>query len=144
MRTYRGRRRKIISEINVVPYIDVMLVLLIIFMITAPLITQGVKISLPPAPSEIISPGQYEPIVVSVDSEGNIFIDIGEDPEQPITDQVLINRIAAVMKYRPDTDILVAGDSRSDYGQVVRVMTLIQRAGVKDVGLITEPYSVPK
>ena len=113
-------------------------------MITAPLITQGVKISLPLAPSEIISPGQHEPVVVSLDFEGNIFIDIGENPEQPITDKVLINRIAAVMKYRPDTDILVAGDSRSDYGQVVRVMTLIQRAGVKDVGLITEPYSVPK
>lgn len=143
MRTYRGRQRKIISEINVVPYIDVMLVLLIIFMITAPLITQGVKISLPLTPSEIISPGKHEPIVVSVDFEGNIFVDIGEYPEQPITDQVLINRIAAVMKYRPDTDILVAGDSRSDYGQVVRVMTLIQRAGVKDVGLITEPYSIP-
>ena len=77
MRTYRGRQRKIISEINVVPYIDVMLVLLIIFMITAPLITQGVKISLPLAPSEIISPGQHEPIVVSVDFEGNIFVDIG-------------------------------------------------------------------
>ena len=81
MRTYRGRQRKIISEINVVPYIDVMLVLLIIFMITAPLITQGVKISLPLAPSEIISPGQHEPIVVSVDFEGNIFVDIGEHPE---------------------------------------------------------------
>jgi biopolymer transport protein TolR len=89
MRTHRGRQRKIISEINVVPYIDVMLVLLIIFMITAPLITQGVKISLPLAPSEIISPGQHEPIVVSVDFEGNIFVDIGEHPEQPITDQVL-------------------------------------------------------
>jgi len=144
MRTYRGRQRKIISEINVVPYIDVMLVLLIIFMITTPLITQGVKIALPQAPSAIISPGQHDPVIVSVDYEGNIFVDVGERPDQPITDEVLVTRIAAIMKYRPDTDILVAGDSQVDYGQVVRVMTLIQSAGVKDVGLITDPSTSRK
>lgn len=141
MRTYRGRRRKIISEINVVPYIDVMLVLLIIFMITAPLITQGVKISLPKAPSEVITPSRLEPVIVSVNSLGEVYVDVGEHPDEPVTDQLLVARIAAIMKYRPDTDILVAGDREVGYGQVVRVMTLIQSAGVKDVGLITEPPS---
>ncbi len=141
MRTYRGRRRKIISEINVVPYIDVMLVLLIIFMITAPLITQGVKISLPQAPSEIITPSRLEPVIVSVNSLGEVYVDVGEHPDEPVADQLLVARIAAIMKYRPDTDILVAGDREVGYGQVVRVMTLIQSAGVKDVGLITEPPS---
>jgi biopolymer transport protein TolR len=99
---------------------------------------------LPQAPSAIISPGQHDPVIVSVDYEGNIFVDVGERPDQPITDEVLVTRIAAIMKYRPDTDILVAGDSQVDYGQVVRVMTLIQSAGVKDVGLITDPSTSRK
>jgi biopolymer transport protein TolR len=134
----RGRRR-VISEINVVPYIDVMLVLLIIFMITAPLITQGVKIELPQAPSEVIPPSDDEPIVVAVDAGGSIYVDIGEAPEQPVSEEVLVTRIAAVLKYKPQTEILVEGDRGVDYGRVVEVMTLLQSAGVDGVGLITEP-----
>lgn len=134
-----SERRRLISEINVVPYIDVMLVLLIIFMITAPLITQGVKIDLPEAPSEVLPPSDDELVVVTVDVQGQVFIDFGRDPDQPVTDQTLVTRIAALKKYRPQIDVVVEGDRSVDYGRVVRVMTLLQQAGVSSVGLITQP-----
>jgi biopolymer transport protein TolR len=135
----RGGRRRVMSEINVVPYIDVMLVLLIIFMVTAPLITQGVKIDLPQAPSEVLPPSDDEPVVVSVDAQGLVYVDIGETPDQAIDDDTLVTRIAAVLKYKPKTDVLVEGDRGVDYGRVVEVMTLLKNAGVASVGLITEP-----
>jgi len=134
-----SERRRLMSEINVVPYIDVMLVLLIIFMITAPLITQGVKIDLPEAPSEVLPPSDDELVVVTVDVQGRVFIDFGEDPDQPVTDQILVTRVAALKKYRPQIDVVVEGDRSVDYGRVVRVMTLLQQAGVSSVGLITQP-----
>lgn len=132
-------RRRMMSEINVVPYIDVMLVLLVIFMITAPLITQGVKIDLPQAPSQVLPPSDHEPVVVSVDSEGLVYVDIGDSPGEPISEQVLVNRVAAVLKYRPQTEVLVEGDAQVEYGRVVEVMTLLKNAGVPGVGLITQP-----
>jgi len=134
-----SERRRLMSEINVVPYIDVMLVLLIIFMITAPLITQGVKIDLPEAPSEVLPPSDDELVVVTVDVQGRVFIDFGEDSDQPVTDQILVTRVAALKKYRPQIDVVVEGDRSVDYGRVVRVMTLLQQAGVSSVGLITQP-----
>ena len=134
-----SERRRLMSEINVVPYIDVMLVLLIIFMITAPLITQGVKIDLPEAPSEVLPPSDDELVVVTVDVQGQVFIDFGKDPDQPVTDQILVTRIAALKKHRPQIDVVVEGDRSVDYGRVVRVMTLLQQAGVSSVGLITQP-----
>ena len=127
------------SEINVVPYIDVMLVLLIIFMVTAPLVTQGVKIDLPQVPSEVMSPSDNEPLKVSVDVDGQIFVDVGENPDQPVTEEVLVTRVAAILKYRPKTEVMVEGDRGVEYGRVVTVMALLQRAGVANVGLITEP-----
>ena len=134
----RGRRR-MMSEINVVPYIDVMLVLMIIFMITAPLITQGVRIELPQAPSEVLPPSDQEPVVVTVAADGQVFVDIGENPEQAIDDETLMTRIAAVVQFKPQTEVLVEGDRNVDYGRVVQVMTLLKNAGVDGVGLITEP-----
>ena len=142
MRTARGRRR-LMSDINVVPYIDVMLVFLIIFMITAPLITQGVKIDLPQAPSEVLPPSDNEPVVVTVDSAGQVFVDYGEEPESPVTEDVLVTRIAALRRYRPDVEVLVEGDQAVGYGRVVRVMALLRQAGVASVGLITEPPDEP-
>lgn len=133
------RRRRMMAEINVVPYIDVMLVLLIIFMITAPLITQGVKIDLPQAPSEVLPPSESEPLTVSIGPGGELYTDIGETPEEPVSEQVVLTRVAAVLKYRPQTEVLVAGDHVVDYGRVVEVMALLQSAGVASVGLITEP-----
>jgi len=135
----RHGRRRMMAEINVVPYIDVMLVLLIIFMVTAPLITQGVRIELPQAPSEVLPPSDQEPVVVTVAADGQVFVDIGENPEQAIDDETLVTRIAAVMQFKPQTEVLVEGDRNVDYGRVVQVMTLLKNAGVDGVGLITEP-----
>ncbi len=134
-----GERRRLMSEINVVPYIDVMLVLLIIFMITAPLISQGVKIDLPQAPSELLPPSDNEPVIVTVDAGGSVFVDFGEDPDKPVGDQVLVTRVAALKKYRPQIEVMVEGDRAVDYGSVVRVMALLQQAGIPSVGLITQP-----
>ena len=127
------------SEINVVPYIDVMLVLLIIFMIAAPLLTQGVKIDLPRVPSEPLPASDSDPVIISVDAAGNFFINYGEDQDQPVLPEVLVNRVSALVKYRPELPVLVKGDTDVNYGRVVQAMALLQGAGVKGIGLITEP-----
>lgn len=132
------RKRRVMAEINVVPYIDVMLVLLIIFMITAPLLSQGVEIELPTADANPISPDQQEPLVVAVNKQGDYFLNIGDHPEAPIKAQLMVNRVAAVLKLRPETPVLVRGDKDVDYGKVVRAMVYLQQAGVAKVGLMTE------
>ena len=138
MSRQRRQRRRPMSEINVVPYIDVMLVLLIIFMITAPLLTQGVNVDLPQADSAPLPTEADEPVVVSVNLEGNFFIDVGEGKNEPLDAETLVARIAAVIKYKPKTPILVRGDRNVNYGRVVEAMVLVQAAGVPNVGLITE------
>ena len=136
----RGRRRRrLMAEINVVPYIDVMLVLLVIFMITAPLITQGVKVNLPQVPSEVMPPSQDEPLVVSVDRAGNYYIDFGDGRDKPVAAETLVNRVNAVLRYKPGLPILVNGDEGVSYGRVVHLMALLQSAGAPGVGLMTEP-----
>lgn len=131
-------RRKPMAEINVVPYIDVMLVLLVIFMITAPLLTQGVKVELPQASAEAIPPEDKEPVVVSVDAQGQYYINVGDNPDDPIDGQTLAARVAAVLRRQPTTPVYVRGDTRVDYGSVMGAMTLLQGAGAPSVGLITE------
>ena len=138
MSRQRRQRRRPMSEINVVPYIDVMLVLLIIFMITAPLLTQGVNVDLPQADSAPLPTEADDPVVVSVNREGELFIDIGEGKNEALDEETLVARVAAVIKYKPKTPILVRGDRSVDYGRVVEAMVLIQAAGVPNVGLITE------
>ncbi len=139
MSRQRKTRRKPMSEINVVPYIDVMLVLLVIFMITAPLLTQGVKVDLPQADAEPLPAEADDPVIVSIKANGDFFIDIGEGKNNPVDEATLVNRVAAVLKYKPKTPIMVKGDHNVDYGRVVSVMVLIQSAGAPNVGLITEP-----
>lgn len=130
--------KKPMSQINVVPYIDVMLVLLVIFMITAPLVTQGVKVELPQTDSEPLPPDQDEPLIVSVDKRGDFYVNIGSDKEKPVTPEVLQVRVAAVLRNSPKTPIMVRGDRNVDYGRVVEAMVLVQQAGAPGVGLITE------
>ena len=132
-------RKKPMSAINVVPYIDVMLVLLIIFMITAPLLSQGVKVDLPQAPSEPMPAEDREPVVISVDSAGKFYINYGENQDQPIDPQTLANRVSALLKYQPGIPVYLKGDQRVPYGRVVEAMAMLQRAGVNGVGLITDP-----
>jgi len=131
-------KRKPVSEINVVPYIDVMLVLLIIFMITAPLLQQGVEIDLPQASANPLPPEQREPLVVSVSKEGDLYLNIGANNDKPIDEELLANRVAAVIKNHPTTPVLVRGDKAVDYGRVTEAMVLLQAAGVDKVGLMTE------
>ncbi len=134
MDPYRVRQKKLMSEINVVPYIDVMLVLLVIFMITAPLLSQGVKIDLPQAAANPVDVKDAETMVVAVDSEGQYFLD-----DRKITPAALSQKVTGIMRLRPKTPILVRGDRRVAYGEVVKVMALLQEAGAPSVGLVTQP-----
>jgi biopolymer transport protein TolR len=126
------------AEINVVPYIDVMLVLLVIFMVTAPLLKEGVKVDLPQATSEPLPQTPTPPLVVKVDAQGNYLLRIGTEPEETVDSQTLQTRVAAVLRLKPDTQVLVAGDKGVAYGAVVTAMSLLQRAGAPSVGLMTE------
>ncbi len=146
MRTVRKRR--LMGEINVVPYIDVMLVLLIIFMVTAPLLTQGVKVELPKAGAEPIAdiPNQ-PPLVLSVDADGNLYINVGDDEDTPVSAKDIVARTGAVLRNRPQTPVLVKADRAVQYGYVVGAMVLLQQGGADNVGFITDPldtYPVPE
>ncbi|MGM0783065.1 MAG: protein TolR [Pseudomonadota bacterium] len=137
----RGGRRKPMAEINVVPFIDVMLVLLVIFMITAPMLTQGVQVELPQVSSEPIDDSQdSDPIIVSVDREGDYYLTLGDDDSQLALDE-LTDRVITLLERRPGTPVLVRGDRNVAYGQVVTLMSRLQVAGVANVGLISEPPS---
>ncbi len=133
------QRRAPMAEINVVPYIDVMLVLLVIFMITAPLLSQGVQVDLPDADSKPIDQEQKEPVIVSVDAQGTYFINIGGDEKEPVSAEDIINRVSVVLRKAPDTPLLVRGDNAVNYGAVVQAMVLLQEAGAPSVGLMTDP-----
>ncbi len=136
-------RRKPMSEINVVPYIDVMLVLLVIFMATAPLLTQGVQVDLPKAPSEPIDEAQNDPLVVSMRADGAIFLNLGmsdaDDEGTRVTVFSLEEQAGKVLRARPEVPVYVKADHTLDYGKVVGVMTVLQKAGAESVGLITDP-----
>ena len=134
----RHIRKQPMSEINVVPYIDVMLVLLVIFMITAPLLAQGVKVDLPQAASEPIEPKQKEPLIVTVNAQGVYFLNVGDNPMNGIDNETLVKRVATVLRRQPETPVLVRGDKNVNYGKVVTAMTLLQKAGAPSVGLLTE------
>jgi biopolymer transport protein TolR len=135
--TSRGRR--LMGEINVVPYIDVMLVLLIIFMITAPLLTQGVKVDLPKAGAEPLEAQRLQPLVLSVDRQGRLFLNIGGNPQTPLDEETVGARAAAVLTRHPETQVLVKADKAVAYGRVVQAMVVLQHAGATKVGFITEP-----
>src|SRR5271170_151623 len=136
------RRRRLMAEINVVPYIDVMLVLLIIFMITAPLLKEGVKVDLPDAGARPIDAdflAKHEPLILTIDSRGRLYIDFGQNQDQPIAESTLSARTAALLRREPQTPILVKADTTVPYGTVVRAMVLLQHAGAAKVGFHTDP-----
>jgi biopolymer transport protein TolR len=133
------------SEINVVPYIDVMLVLLIIFMVTAPLLTQGVKVDLPDADAPAIDPAELQnrpPLVLSVDRQGRLYLNQGERPEEPLEDSMIEARVAAVLRKAPGLPVFVKGDRDVPYGRVVEAMVLLQGAGAQKVGFLTDPVNI--
>jgi biopolymer transport protein TolR len=138
----KGRRRRLMGEINVVPYIDVMLVLLIIFMITAPLLAEGIKVDLPKAGARPIPPEMLKdskPIVLTIDAEGRLYLNYNNPEDQPIDAGQVEAQAGAVLRRAPETAVLVRGDYRAAYGEVVAAMTILQRAGASQVGFITQP-----
>ncbi|WP_299176659.1 protein TolR [uncultured Neptuniibacter sp.] len=132
------KKRKLNADINVVPYIDVMMVLLVIFMITAPMLTQGVNVELPKASAEPVDDSDNEPVIVTVDAEGRYYIDVGGDPKVPVEAEVVEERVAKILASNPRKMLLVRGDRNVDYDKVVQLMVLLQQAGAPSVGLVTE------
>ena len=136
----RHKKRKPMAEINVVPYIDVMLVLLIIFMITAPLITAGITVELPTANAEPMSTNEEPPLVASIDKNGNYYLSVGDSRDQSLTEDELIALVQAKQQQNSKLQIVVNGDKQVPYGRVVRLMVLLQQnAGLESVGLMTDP-----
>ncbi|GAA3951136.1 MULTISPECIES: protein TolR [Allohahella] len=132
-------KRKPMSDINVVPYIDVMLVLLVIFMITAPMLMQGVDVALPQTDSDALQlPQDKPPLIVSVDSYGAYYVELGEERSKPLELGELANKVKAQKAEDPQLLVLVRGDTNASYGTVVNLMAILRSSGVKDVGLITE------
>lgn len=137
------RRKRMMAEINIVPYIDVMLVLLVIFMITTPLLSQGVKVNLPKTQAKAIDTHQQKPIILTVNKKGQYFLNISADDKKTISPQQLRHLVAAhlaMLKREKKTAlVLVKGDKEVDYGKVIQAMALLQNAGAKQIGLITAP-----
>jgi len=142
------KKRKLIGEINVVPYIDVMLVLLVIFMVTAPLLTQGIEVDLPKANAEPIeSVPDHDPLVLSVDAEGNLYINAGDDEDKPSSGKKIVTIVGAVLESKPETPVYVKADRAVAYGNVVGAMVLLQQAGANHIGFVTDPldsYPIPE
>ena len=136
------QKRRLMGEINVVPYIDVMLVLLIIFMVTAPLLTEGIKVELPKANAEPLDSREVQnqqPLILSVDAAGHLFLNVGAEPAQPIDDETVLVRATAALRRAPRRMVLVKGDQAVNYGRVVQAMVLLQKAGASKVGFLTDP-----
>ena len=140
MSSRRRRQKKgLVSDINVVPYIDVMLVLLVIFMVTAPMLTSGVTIELPEASTEPMNiETNEEPLIVSVRTNGELFINVGGEETSPVTLGVVKDRVMKVLAARPQTQVQLRGDTRLDYGTLMQVMSALQDAGVVSIGLVAE------
>ena len=142
------KKRKLMGEINVVPYIDVMLVLLIIFMVTAPLLTQGIEVDLPKANAEPIeSVPDHDPLVVSVDAEGNLYLNAGDNEDQPQAGAEIMRRVGIILGEKPETPVFVKADRAVAYGNVVGAMVVLQQAGATNIGFVTDPldtYPIPE
>ena len=137
------KKRRALSEINVVPYIDVMLVLLIIFMVTAPLLKQGVEVDLPTAPANPLDAESPEPIVVTVDKSGLMFLSIADDPDTQISAESLVEQVKSALTREPRRPVMVRGDANGPYQNVMSTLVLLQQADVGSVGLVTEPEAKP-
>ncbi|NHA14364.1 ExbD/TolR family protein [Thioalkalivibrio sp. XN279] len=137
-----GRRgRRLMGEINVVPYIDVMLVLLIIFMVTAPLLTQGIEVELPKVGAQPLDPADYldeEALVLSVDAAGNLYLNFGERTA-PVSVEDATEQARALLSRGPDRPVLVRADARASYGDVALAMRVLQDAGAGQIGMVTDP-----
>ena len=134
----RNKKHRPMAEINVVPYIDVMLVLLIIFMVTAPMLMQGVKVELPKANTDPVENQDSEPLIVSINSDGQLFLNLGDGKDQVLSLATIKQRVSVVMRRNPEKPVLVWGDKAVAYGNVITLMAALQEAGAPSVGLVTE------
>lgn len=144
MQVHPRSKKRAVAEINVVPYIDVMLVLLIIFMATAPVIMQGVTVDLPQADSQPMSEDQKVPVVASVDATGRYFLDIGDSHRETLDLFDLAGQVAQYLRMNPESPVVVQGDAKVPYDAVVQLMAALKEAGVPSVGLMTEPVGNKK
>lgn len=143
----RGRKRRLMGEINVVPYIDVMLVLMVIFMVTAPLLTQGVKVELPKAGAEPLPVSNREnqqPLIISIDRDARVFASLAPDPKAPLEDGALVATARESLLAAPDRDVLINADTTVPYGRVIGAMVLLQQAGATRIGFLTDPLPDPQ
>ncbi len=139
-----SRGRRLMGEINVVPYIDVMLVLLIIFMVTAPLLQEGVKVQLPSAPARPLDADltkNAHPLVLSIDSAGRLYLNAGGNPKEALDETSVEVRVAAALQREPDRPVLLKADYRISYGQVMNAMVILQRAGAQKIGFVSQPVA---
>jgi biopolymer transport protein TolR len=134
----KGRRRRAMADINVVPYIDVMLVLLIIFMVTAPLLNLGVDIELPKSNARSLE-NKTDPVVVTVDQDGALFLTLGRAEREALDETALVDKVSAFVRANPNVPVLIGGDARVPYGRVYEAMVLMQQAGAPRVGLMSAP-----
>jgi biopolymer transport protein TolR len=143
MTRMRKRGRRLMGEINVVPYIDVMLVLLIIFMVTAPMLSQGVKVDLPRAAAEPIQSDKLDPLLLSIDAAGQMYLNLG-DPQRSLAPERLLELAGAALRREPERTVLVKADRAVPYGRVMEGMVLLQQAGARKVGFVTQPVSLER
>jgi biopolymer transport protein TolR len=134
-----SHKRRVMAEINVVPYIDVMLVLLIIFMVTAPLLKQGVEVDLPQAPAKALEVDSPEPIIISVDEEGLSYLNISSTPDSALSNAQLVDQVKAALAKQKNRPVMVRGDKNVIYQNVINVLVQLQQAGIDSVGLVTDP-----
>ncbi|GAB2582936.1 protein TolR [Nitrincola alkalisediminis] len=132
------KKRSLNSEINVVPYIDVMLVLLIIFMVTTPMLTQGVNVDLPQASADPVQTDDEEPLIVTIDAMGNYYINVGGDDQEAVSGDIIRDRVEKILNVNPQKMLLVRGDKKVEYDRIIQLMVLLQQAGAPSVGLVTE------
>ena len=137
----RGRR-KLMGEINVVPYIDVMLVLLIIFMVTTPMLNSNVDVNLPQADAKALQ-GKKNPVVITVKQDGQLMLSMDGAKAESIDENALKTKVGAFVRVNPEVSVLVAGDKDGNYGGVFKVLTDLQQAGVAKVGLMGQPGELP-
>ena len=133
------KRRRPMSEINVVPYIDVMLVLLVIFMVTTPLLNQGVEVELPQAEAKSVKPTDGKILVVSVKADGSYYLNLEGEPQHIADLEIMVTRVAAMLRLYPGTPVHVGGDRNVAYGKVIQLIVSLKKAGVTKVGFLTEP-----
>ena len=142
--TSRRRKRKLLSEINVVPYIDVMLVLLVVFMVAAPLMVQGVLVNLPETTSELLPRERSDPLIVSIKEDGVFFLEMEATKNEPLNSQMLSEKVSKILSSNPSLQVVVRGDGEVKYQRVMELMSILQSSGAENVGLITQPPQVIK